>query len=165
MAIATAVQQTVRQVDPLLPITPRSLDGLVSTSLLRQRLGMTLMLLFAAAALALAAVRIYGTIAYASSQRLPEVATRIALGATQADIFRLLMDQGRLLGIAGTVVGVVLAYATGRAASSVLYEVQASDPLILISATAVVAGITFVAILIPARRVSRMEPSRILRQG
>ena len=125
---------------------------------------MTLMLLFAASALLLAAVGMYGTIAYAVSQRRGEVATRIALGATR-QLFRLVMEQGALLAIAGTVVGVVLAYATGRAASSVLYEVQASDPLILISATAVVAGITFVVILIPARRVSRMEPSRILRQG
>ncbi len=124
---------------------------------------MTLMLLFAGAALALAAVGIYGVIAYASAQRVGEVATRMALGATPSDVFWLLMDQGRLLAIAGTVVGVAVAYAAGRAGSSLLYEVRASDPLILVTATAIVLAITALAILFPARRVSRVEPSRILR--
>ena len=149
--------------DPELPVTPRSLSDVVSASLRRQRLGMTLMLLFAGAALALAAVGIYGVIAYASAQRVGEVATRMALGATPSDVFWLLMDQGRLLAIAGTVVGVAVAYAAGRAGSSLLYEVRASDPLILVTAAAIVLAITALAILFPARRVSRVEPSRILR--
>jgi ABC-type antimicrobial peptide transport system permease subunit len=149
--------------DPELPVTPRSLSDVVSASLRRQRLGMTLMLLFAGAALALAAVGIYGVIAYASAQRVGEVATRMALGATPSDVFWLLMDQGRLLAIAGTVVGVAVAYLAGRAGSSLLYEVRASDPLILVTAAAIVLAITALAILFPARRVSRVEPSRILR--
>jgi len=149
--------------DPELPVTPRSLSDVVSASLRRQRLGMTLMLLFAGAALALAAVGIYGVIAYASAQRVGEVATRMALGATPSDVFWLLMDQGRLLAIAGTVVGLAAAYAAGRAGSSLLYEVRASDPLILVTAAAIVLAITALAILFPARRVSRVEPSRILR--
>ena len=86
---------------PGAPVTPRSLSDVVSVSLRRQRLGMTLMLLFAGAALALAAVGIYGVIAYASAQRVGEVATRMALGATPSDVFWLLMDQGRLLAMAG----------------------------------------------------------------
>jgi ABC-type lipoprotein release transport system permease subunit len=113
--------------------------------------------------LALAAVGIYGVIAYASAQRIGEVATRMALGATPSDVFWLLMDQGRLLAIVGTVVGVGVAYAAGKAGSSLLYEVRASDPVILVTATAIVLVITSLAILFPARRVSRIEPSRILR--
>ena len=124
---------------------------------------MTLMLLFAVAALALAAVGIYGVIAYASAQRVGEVATRMALGATPSDVFWLLMDQGRLLAIVGTVVGVGVAYAAGKAGSSLLYEVRASDPVILITATAIVLAITALATLFPARRVSRIDPSRVLR--
>jgi putative ABC transport system permease protein len=124
---------------------------------------MTLMVLFAVAALALAAVGIYGVIAYASAQRVGEVATRMALGATPSDVFWLLMREGRTLAMAGIVAGLVVAYAAGRAGSSLLYEVRASDPLILFSATALVVGITFLAILIPARRASRVDPSRILR--
>jgi putative ABC transport system permease protein len=137
----------------------------VAASLRRQRLGMTLMLLFAIAALALAAVGIYGVIAYASAQRVGEVATRMALGATPGDVFWLLMNQGRLLAVVGTVVGVGVAYAAGRAGSSLLYEVRASDPMILVTATMIVLAITSVAILLPARRVSRIEPSRVLRQS
>jgi ABC-type antimicrobial peptide transport system permease subunit len=124
---------------------------------------MTLMLLFAIAALALAAVGIYGVIAYASAQRVGEVATRMALGATPGDVFWLLMNQGRLLAVVGTLVGAGVAYAAGRAGSSLLYEVRASDPAILVTAIMIVLAITSVAILLPARRVSRIEPSRVLR--
>jgi ABC-type antimicrobial peptide transport system permease subunit len=73
------------------------------------------------------------------------------------------MDQGRLLAIVGTVVGVGVAYGAGKAGSSLLYEVRASDPVILITATAIVLAITALATLFPARRVSRIEPSRVLR--
>jgi len=162
-SIAPSVRSAINAMDPLLPITPQSFSDVVSRSLRRQRLGMTLMLLFAIAALALAAVGIYGVIAYASAQRVGEVATRMALGATPGDVFWLLMNQGRLLAVVGTVVGVGVAYAAGRAGSSLLYEVRASDPTILVTATMIVLAITSVAILLPARRVSRIEPSRVLR--
>jgi putative ABC transport system permease protein len=163
ISIAPSVRSAMKNMDPLIPIAPRPLSDLVSASLGRQRLGMTLMMLFALAALALAAVGIYGVIAYASAQRVGVVATRMALGATSSDVFWLLMTQGRTLAIVGTVVGLSLAYAAGRAGSSMLYEVRASDPLILVSATALVVGLTFVAILVPARRASQVDPSRILR--
>jgi ABC-type antimicrobial peptide transport system permease subunit len=162
-SIVAPVRAAMTSMDPQLPITPQPFSDLVSASLRRQRLGMTLMLLFAVAALALAAVGIYGVIAYASAQRVGEVATRMALGATPSDVFWLLMDQGRLLAIVGTVVGVAVSYAAGRAGSSLLYEVRASDPVILITAAVIVLAITALAILFPARRVSRIEPSRILR--
>jgi ABC-type antimicrobial peptide transport system permease subunit len=161
--IAASVRAAVKTMDPQLAITPQPFSDLVSASLRRQRLGMTLTLLFAVAALALAAVGIYGVIAYASAQRVGEVATRMALGATPSDVFWLLMDQGRWLAVVGTVVGVVVAYAAGWAGSSLLYEVRASDPVILSTATVIVLAITGLAILFPARRVSRIEPSRILR--
>jgi putative ABC transport system permease protein len=161
--LAPLVQAAVNKADPQLPVLPRSLSDLVAKSLIRQRLGMMLMMLFAVAALALAAVGIYGVIAYASAQRLGEVATRMALGATSSDVFWLLMNQGRTLGIVGVVVGLAAAYAAGRAGSSLLYEVRASDPLILFGATGLVVGITFLAILVPARRASRVDPARVLR--
>jgi putative ABC transport system permease protein len=164
-SIAPSVRSAMKALDPLLPIAPQSFSDVVAASLRRQRLGMTLMLLFAIAALALAAVGIYGVIAYASAQRVGEVATRMALGATPGDVFWLLMNQGRLLAVVGTVVGVGVAYAAGRAGSSLLYEVRASDPMILVTATMIVLAITSVAILLPARRVSRIEPSRVLRQS
>ena len=87
----------------------------------------------------------------------------MALGATPANVFWLMMNQGRALATIGTIVGVATAYAAGRAGSSLLYEVRASDPLILFSATALVVGITFLSIVIPARRASNVDPSRVLR--
>jgi ABC-type antimicrobial peptide transport system permease subunit len=163
MSLAASVRSVMTKADPQVPVTPRALTDIVAVSLVRQRLGMMLMLLFAVAALALAAVGIYGVIAYASAQRVGEMAARMALGATTSDVFWLLMQQGRTLGIVGTVVGLSVAYAAGRAGSSLLFEVRASDPLILLLATALVVSITFVAILVPARRVSRVDPSRVLR--
>jgi predicted permease len=162
--IAAAVRSAFMAAEPQMPIAPRAMSDVVAASLKRHRLGMTMMLLFAAAALALAAVGIYGVIAYASAQRSGEVATRMALGATSSDVFWMLMNQGRTLAIIGTIAGAGLAYAGGRAGSSLLYEVNASDPWILLSATAIVAALTFVAILLPARRASLVEPSAILRQ-
>jgi putative ABC transport system permease protein len=162
-SIASPLKAAVSSMDPLIPIQPRSLTDIVQNSLTRQRLGMTLMLLFAIAALALAAVGIYGVIAYASAQRVGEVATRMALGATPSNVFWLMISQGRVLAIIGTVVGLAVAYGAGRYVSSQLYEVHASDPLILVSATALVVAITFLAIVVPARRAAQVDPSRILR--
>jgi len=163
MSVAPSVRAAMKATNPQIPITPRSMNDIVSASLTRQRLGMTLMMLFALAALALAAVGIYGVIAYASAQRVGEVATRMALGATPSDVFWLLMTQGRTLAVVGTIAGLSVAYAAGRAGSSLLYEVRASDPMILFSAAALVVAITFLAILVPARRASQVDPSRVLR--
>ena len=101
--IAAAVRSAFMSAEPQMPIAPRAMSDVVAASLTRHRLGMALMLLFAAAALALAAVGIYGVIAYASAQRIGEVATRMALGATSADVFWMLMNQGRTLAIIGTI--------------------------------------------------------------
>ena len=162
--IVSSVRSAFMSAEPQMPIAPRAMTDVVAASLMRHRLGMALMLLFAAAALALAAVGIYGVIAYASAQRIGEVAMRMALGATSADVFWMLMNQGRMLAIIGTAAGVALAYAGGRAGSSLLFEVDASDPWILLSATVIVVALTLIAILVPARRASLAEPSAILRQ-
>jgi putative ABC transport system permease protein len=161
--IAPSVRAAVKATDALLPVTVRALTDVLSSTLNRQRLAMTLMMLFAGGALALAAVGIYGVIAYASEQRMGEVATRMALGATPSSVFWLMMRQGRALAIFGTLAGLAAAYIAGRIASSSLYEVHASDPVILLSATLLVVGITFLSILMPARRASQVDPSRILR--
>jgi ABC-type antimicrobial peptide transport system permease subunit len=135
----------------------------VSATLQRQELGMTLMLIFGAAAVALAAVGIYGVIAYATSQRRGEVATRLALGATPGNVFWLVLRQGRLLTLIGAGIGLFVAYLAGRIVASRLYEVRASDPLILGGATVAVVAIALLATIIPAYRASRIEASRVLR--
>jgi putative ABC transport system permease protein len=123
---------------------------------------MMLMLWFCGAAVALAAVGIYGVIAYAAAQRRSEVAIRLALGATAPSVFRLVLRQGRALAAIGGAIGLAAAYLAGRVVSSQLYQVSASDPVILGGAAAVVMGITLVATLIPAWRASRVDPARVL---
>jgi putative ABC transport system permease protein len=162
-SLAAPLQAAMKEVDPLIPITPRPFDAVVAASLNRQRLGMTLMVVFGVTALVLAGIGIYGVIAYASSQRAGEIATRMALGATPADAFWLLMNQGRALAVAGSVAGAAIAYAAGRIGSSVFFEVRASDPAVLAGAIGIVAAITVIAVLIPALRGSRIQASRVLR--
>lgn len=162
-ALRGAIREEIRKTDPAIPVEFESVSDLVAGTLKRQELGMTLMLLFGAAAVALAAVGIYGVIAYASAQRRNEVATRLALGATPGSVFMLVLKQGRTLAIIGTALGIALAYGAGRIVSSQLYAVNASDPTILGGATAIVVLIALVATTVPAWRASRIDPSKVLR--
>jgi putative ABC transport system permease protein len=161
--LVPAIRDVVRNADPLLAAEFQSMPDLVASALSRQQLGTTLMMLFGAIALALAAVGIYGVIAYASAQRSGEVATRMALGATPTNIFWMMIGQGRTLAAAGVILGVAGAYATGRLASSWLYQVRAADPVILTLAVGLVLAVTVCATLIPARRAARIVPARALR--
>jgi putative ABC transport system permease protein len=149
--------------DPQLAFTVEPVTEVVAATLTRQKLGTTLMLLFGTVALLLAAIGIYGMIAYSSAERHSEVATRMALGATGANIFRLLARQGLAVAAAGAAIGVAIADGAGRLASSWLYEVRPSDPWILGSALAVVVGVTLVATLIPVGRAARIDPAPLLR--
>jgi putative ABC transport system permease protein len=157
------IRAEVKRMDPQLAVEFESVPTLVASTISRQELGMDLMMLFGVVALVLAAVGIYGVLAYASAQRRGEVATRMALGASPADIFWMMLGQGRALAAGGAILGLAGAYATGRMASSWLYEVSASDPLILTSALASVLVIALVATAIPARRASRIDPASALR--
>jgi ABC-type antimicrobial peptide transport system permease subunit len=123
---------------------------------------MTLMLIFGSIAALLAAIGIYGVIAYAGSQRRDEMATRLALGASPGSVFWLVMRQGGLLAIIGTSIGLVAAYLSGQIVSSQLYVINASDPTMLTAAIVVVAGIALVATLLPAARASRLNPAQVL---
>jgi putative ABC transport system permease protein len=161
--LASAIRGEVRRTDPQMALEFQSASDVVATTLQRQQLGMTLMLLFGASAVALAAVGIYGVIAHASAERRGEVATRLALGATRARVFWLMMRQGGLLATAGAAIGLMAAYGSGRVVSSRLYEVHAADPLILGAATVLVALIALIATAIPAGRTARIDPVRALR--
>ena len=124
---------------------------------------MRLMLIFGAAALILAAVGIYGVIAYAATERRGEVATRLALGASRGNVFWLMMRRGRTLALVGGVIGLGTAYLTGRLVASRLYQVSASDPWILGAATLIVVLIAIAATVIPALRSARLDPVNVLR--
>jgi putative ABC transport system permease protein len=157
------VRAEVRKMDSQLAFTVEPVTEVVAATLTRQKLGTTLMLLFGAMALLLAAIGIYGMIAYASAERHGEVATRMALGATRANVFWLLARQGLVVAAAGATIGVGIADGASRLASSWLYEVRPSDPWILGLALAAVVGVTAIATLIPVRRAARIDPALSLR--
>ena len=160
--LETAVRDEVRRFDPQIAVEFERVTDLVSGTLRRQQLGMTLMLIFGAVAILLAAVGIYGVVAYAVSQRRGEMATRLALGATPGSVFGLVMKQGALLAMAGTAIGLVVAYLSGQIVASRIYAIRASDPIMLGAAIALVAAITGAATMIPAWRASRLKPSGVL---
>jgi putative ABC transport system permease protein len=162
-ALIPAIRAEVEKIDPQLALTVEPVTAVVASTLARQKLGTTLMLLFGAVALLLATVGIYGMIAYATGARHGEIATRMALGATGGRIFWLLSRQGLTVAAAGAAIGMGVAYGAGRLVASWLYEVRASDPLILMSALLVVLGVTMVATLLPIRKACQINPSASLR--
>jgi putative ABC transport system permease protein len=163
MSLQQAIRTEVRKSDPQIAVDVITLQSLVGDGIERQALGMRLMLIFGIAALILAAVGIYGVIAYAATERRGEVATRLALGATRGTVFWLMMRRGRTLALIGAGIGLAAAYIGGRVISSRLYQVSASDPWILSAATLVVAAIALGATVIPAFRSSRLDPVNVLR--
>jgi putative ABC transport system permease protein len=162
-AMAPAIRAEIARLEPRLAFEVETASHLLQSTLTRQELGMTLMLVFGATALLLAAVGIYGVIAYASAQRVGEIATRLALGATPTQVFWLMMRRGQLLAVAGVLIGLAAAYAGGRAASSAVYGIRASDPFVLLTATVMVVLITWIATALPARRAARIDPILALR--
>jgi predicted permease len=164
LSLQGQIRAEIAKSDPQIAVNLMLVSELMGNTLQRQELGMTLMLVFGAAALALAAVGIYGVIAYATSQRGGEVATRLALGATQSNVFFLMLRQGRTLTLVGAAIGLAAAYAAGRFVASRLYEVRAADPVILVAAATVVAAIAIVATVIPAIRASWISPARVFRE-
>jgi putative ABC transport system permease protein len=124
---------------------------------------MWLMLGFGAAALLLAAVGMFGVIAYVVSQRTGEMAVRQALGATQGQIVATVMRDGAGVAAAGVVIGTGLAWWTGRLVAGYVFDVSGRDPLVLGLSAASVAGVAMLATLVPARRAASPELARALR--
>jgi predicted permease len=157
-----AIRDELRKLDPQMAIDFERATDVVNATTSRQELGMTLMLIFGAVAVLLAAVGIYGVVAYAAAQRRDELATRLALGATPGGVFWLVMRQGGMLALIGTAIGLATAYLSGRIVSSQIYAIRASDPLMLSSAILLVVVIATLATMIPAWRASRLSPARVL---
>jgi putative ABC transport system permease protein len=163
IAVVPALRSQLKTFDRELAVEYDTAPNIVASTLSRQELGMTLMLIFGATALVLAAVGIYGVIAYAAAQRRGEVATRMALGASSADVFWLMTRQGQRLAVAGAVIGLVGAYLGGRLVAANVYAMRAADPLILSAAAAAVLAIAALGTLIPAARATRVDPAAVLR--
>jgi predicted permease len=161
-AVEVGIRREVRKLNPTMALDFELASDVVGGTLRRQELGMTLMLVFGAIAIVLAAVGIYGVVSYAGSLRREEMATRLALGASPRDVFLLVMRQGVMLGVVGAVIGVGLAFFSGQVISNRVYAIQASDPVILTIATLLITGITVLATTIPASRAARLNPASAL---
>jgi predicted permease len=160
--LESAIREHVRKLDSQIAVDFELATDVVASNIRRQQLGMTLMLIFGVVALLLAAVGIYGVIAYAVSQRRDEMATRLALGATPTSVFWLVLRQGGTLALIGAAVGLTTAYLSGQIVASQIYAIRASDPLMLTAAIVVVVAIAVVATMIPAWRASRLSPANAL---
>jgi putative ABC transport system permease protein len=161
-ALRSAIREEARKLSREMAVDVERASDVVGSTITRQQLGMTLMLWFGAAAVALAAVGIYGVIAYGAAQRRGEVAIRLSLGATPANVFRLVLREARTMAAIGAAIGVAVAYLAGRVVSSRLYEISASDPIILGGAAALVVAIALLATVVPAWRAARLDPARVL---
>jgi predicted permease len=165
-ALAGAVRREVRALDPSLPVYGVStMEQQITNApaISARRYPLVLIGAFAAAALVLAVVGIYGVIAFGVTQRTRELGIRIALGARSADIIRLVLQHGALLALTGISLGTVVALALSRSLSSVLYRVPTTDPITYLAVAMLLAAVTVAATLIPARRATRVDPADVLR--
>jgi predicted permease len=142
----------------------RTMDQLVSDSLSRQRFLLLLFGIFAGLALLLACIGIYGVLAYITSRRVPEIGLRIALGASSGDCMRLVLRQSLGMVSAGVAVGVAAAFAAGRLLQRLVNGVQSADPLTFAIMICVLIAAALLASFVPARRASRVDPMRALRE-
>jgi len=159
------VKKQVWSLDSQIPVSGiQSMDDLLAVSVAQQRFNMLLLGSFAALAVALAGVGIYGMVAYRVTQRTQEIGVYIALGAQHRDVLRLVMKDGVKLGLLGIVLGLAGAVALTRVMVSVLFEVKPTDPATLIGVALLLAVVAMLACYIPARRALSIHPMTALRR-
>jgi putative ABC transport system permease protein len=163
-ALAAAVRGAVREVDPTLPVYGlRSMSEVVARSMVQPRFLSLLLATFSVIALFLAAIGIYGVMAYSVAQRTQEIGVRMALGAQRMHVLRLVFGQGFLLLIIGVVLGLGGAFALTRFISRLLFEVTATDPLTYVAVMGLLTVVALLACYIPARRATKVDPLVALR--
>jgi putative ABC transport system permease protein len=162
-AVSPSVRAAVGAVDGSIPITIEPLERILATELVRHRLGLLLMGLFAGASLVLAGIGIYGVVGHVLALRSGELALRAALGGARRDLVKSAVRGSPRLWLSGIALGLASAYVAGRLAGGWLVEVQASDPVILVFAAAAVSALALVAFLLPALRAASVQAAEVLR--
>ncbi len=163
-SVSEEIQRELRTASGGLPVAHiRSMDQVLVESTARTDFNMTLLTVFAGVALLLAAIGIYGLMAYSVEQRTQEIGIRMALGASGGNVLGMVVRQGMLLAMIGVVIGAGTAFGLTRFMASLLYGVKAWDPLVMISAATVLSAVALLATYLPARRASRVDPMVALR--
>ena len=158
------IQRKVREHSAEVPVKFTSMQDLLAENTAAPRFRTLLIGIFAAIAVCLAMAGVYGVMAFSVGQRANEIGVRMALGASTGDVLRLILLQGMLLTGMGLAVGLIAAIAATRLLTSMLFEVQASDPLTYVGVAALLAAVSLAASYIPARRAARVDPMTALRQ-
>jgi putative ABC transport system permease protein len=164
LSVASAVGATVRSLDPELPVADvQTMDQVLSDSIARARITATLLTVFALMALTLAAVGVYGVMAYSVGQRTQEIGVRMALGATPGAVFRLVLGQAMRLVVGGIVAGVIAAAVLTRSLGTLLYRTEPLDPWTFAATGIILTFVATLACYVPARRGTRIAPVDALR--
>jgi len=161
--LGPTVENIIHAVEPEAPVEIRTLDDIVGSTIARPRAISTLVGVFALVALALAAVGVYGVMAYSVRERTQEIGVRMALGATASSVFRLVLGQALRLVLAGLVFGLIASAIVTRLLEQLLYEVEPLDPWTFAVTSAVLLAVATFASYVPARRSMRMAPVDALR--
>lgn len=163
-SIVSAVRSRVSALDKEVLVTNVStVDQMVSAALREPRFNTALIGIFAGLALLLASVGLYAVISYSVTQRIHEIGVRIAVGAGQGDIFKLIVGQGMLLTLIGVAIGLAASFALTRVMLSLLFEVSATDPLTFAGISLLLTFVSLLACYIPARRAMKVDPMAALR--
>jgi predicted permease len=162
-SLSSQIQEQLRQATGLPVTNIRSMEEVVSRSTSRERFNMWLMTVFGGSALLLAAIGIYGLMAYSVEQRTQEIGIRLALGAQASQVKNMVVFQGMRLTAVGLVVGLAAAFGLVRLISTFLFGVTTRDPLVFVAVPALLALVAFAAVWLPARRASRVDPIIALR--
>jgi predicted permease len=164
LALAKGAEEAVHSIDKDVPVAHvMTMERVIGRKLWRGRLTMTLLMLFAGVAITLAALGIYGAIAYSVAQRTNEIGIRMALGAGRTDVLRMVLQQALAVVGSGISIGLFGAWMLTRALSGLLYGVTATDPLTFLAVPVLVVGLSAVACSLPALRATRVDPVTALR--
>jgi putative ABC transport system permease protein len=163
-SLAAAMRREIAAVDADLPVYDvRTMNQVIAESVAQRRFTMELLAIFAAAALGLAALGLYGVLSYAVTQRTREIGIRMALGGRRQDALRLVVGQGMKMAMIGALAGLIASLGLTRLMKGLLFGVSASDPLTFIAVTLLLTLVAFVACWIPAKRATKVDPMVALR--
>jgi ABC-type antimicrobial peptide transport system permease subunit len=164
LSLSAAIQDELRNASGGLPVArPRTMEEAISRSTAAQNFNMLVLTIFGCTALLLAAIGIYGLMAYSVLQRTQEIGIRLALGAGSGSVRNMVVWQGLQLALAGVAIGLAAAFGLTRLIASLLFGVKAWDPTVFLAVPIALLAVAFVAVWMPALRASRVDPIQALR--